>query len=49
VSLWGFAEEINGAFRKKNRDAAFSATIAQVINDLKLLVNSNGPPAAPQP
>jgi len=49
VSLWGFAEEINGAFRKKNRDAAFSATIAQVINDLKLLVNSNGAPAAPQP
>jgi hypothetical protein len=47
VSLWGFAEEIDGAFRKKNRDAAFSSAIAQVINDLKLLV-ANGPPPPPQ-
>jgi hypothetical protein len=49
VSLWGFAEEINGAFRKKNRDAAFSGAITQIISDLKLLVNSNGvqPPAQP--
>jgi hypothetical protein len=42
VSLWGFTEEIDGAFRKKNRDAAFSATIAQIINDVKLLVSTNG-------
>jgi hypothetical protein len=49
ISLWGFAEEINGAFRKKNRDAAFSATIAQVISDVKTLVAPNGPPAPAQP
>ncbi|AEU38983.1 hypothetical protein [Granulicella mallensis] len=41
VSLWGFAEEINGAIRKKSRDAAFSAAIDQVINDVKLLVQPN--------
>ena len=49
VSLWGFTEEINGAFRKKNRDAAFSTAITQVINDLKLLVTSNGTVPPPQP
>ena len=49
VSLWGFAEEINPAFRKKNRDAAFSSTILQVINDVKLLVASNGAPPPVQP
>jgi hypothetical protein len=48
ISLWGFAEEINGAFRKKNRDAAFSATIVQVIHDVQQLVAPNGPPAQPQ-
>ena len=48
VSLWGFAEEINGALRKKNRDAAFSGAITQVINDVKLLV-ANGPQAPAQP
>jgi hypothetical protein len=49
VSLWGFAEEINLAFRKKNRDAAFTGTILQVINDVKLLVSPNGPPPPVQP
>lgn len=49
VSLWGFAEEINGAFRKKNRDAAFSQTITQVISDVQQLVNGAAPPAPAQP
>jgi hypothetical protein len=44
VSLWGFTEEIDTAFHKKNRDAAFTDTILQVINDVKLLVSPNGPP-----
>jgi hypothetical protein len=42
VSLWGFTEEINGAIRKKNRDAAFTETIAQIIDDVKLLIGLNG-------
>ncbi|MGA7159102.1 MAG: hypothetical protein WBY53_19810 [Acidobacteriaceae bacterium] len=49
VSLWGFAEEINGAFRKKNRDAAFSQTITQVISDVKQLVAPGAPVASAQP
>ena len=49
ISLWGFAEEINGAFRKKNRDAAFSATIVQVVSDVQQLVTPNGSPAPAQP
>jgi len=47
VSLWGFAEEINGAFRKKNRDAAFSSAIQQIVTDVQKLVASNG--ASPNP
>lgn len=49
ASLWGFAEEINGAFRKKNRDAAFSQTVAQVMNDVQQLVGPGAPPASAQP
>jgi hypothetical protein len=49
ISLWGFAEEINAAFLKKNRDSAFSATIDQVINDVKLLISPNGTQGAAQP
>jgi hypothetical protein len=49
VSLWGFAEQIDGAVRKKNRDAAFSDAIGQIISDVKLLVNSNGAYPVPQP
>jgi hypothetical protein len=47
VSLWGFAEEIDGAFRKKSRDAAFSQAIGQVTNDVKLLVSSGPAPVTP--
>jgi hypothetical protein len=47
VSLWGFAEEINGAFRKKNRDAAFSGAIQQIVTDVQKLVAPNGAPAQP--
>ncbi|MGA8940699.1 MAG: hypothetical protein WB439_16170 [Acidobacteriaceae bacterium] len=49
ISLWGFAEQINGAMRKKNRDAAFSQTVAQVIRDVEQLVGSGAPPAPAQP
>ena len=42
ISLWGFSEEINGAFLKKNRDAAFSDAVYRVSADLKLLLASNG-------
>ena len=47
VSLWGFSEEINGVFLKKNRDRGFSDAVDRVIADLKLLLSSNG--VQPQP
>jgi hypothetical protein len=41
VSLWGFSEEINMAFRKKNRDAAFSQTVTQLVTDIQKLTAPN--------
>ena len=38
VSLWGFVEEIDPAIRKKNRDAAFSDTVNQLVIDIRHLV-----------
>ena len=49
VSLWGFSEEVNGAFLKHNRDDAFSDAVYRVVADLKLLLSSNGAQATPQP
>lgn len=49
VSLWGFVEQVDPAFRKKNRDAQFTDTISQLMTDIKMLVESNGTPAGSQP
>jgi hypothetical protein len=49
IALWGFAEEINSALRKKNRDAAFSATITQVVSDVQQLLATGGGPSPAQP
>jgi hypothetical protein len=45
VSLWGFVEEVDFAFFKKHRDAAFTQTVKELINDVKTLVDPNAPPA----
>ena len=47
IALWGFAEEINTAYRKKNRDASFSATVMQVVSDVQQLLATGGGPAQP--
>jgi hypothetical protein len=47
VSLWGFVEPVNFAFRKKNRDADFSACVKLLISDLQALLNT-APPAPQQ-
>jgi hypothetical protein len=44
VSLWGFVEEVDFAFFKKHRDAAFTASVKQLLNDVKALI---APAAAP--
>jgi hypothetical protein len=46
VSLWGFVEEVDFAFFKKHRDAAFTASVKQLIEDVKNLI---GPGITPQP
>jgi hypothetical protein len=46
VSLWGFVEEVNFAFFKKHRDAAFTASVKQLLEDVKTLV---APGATPPP
>ena len=48
VSLWGFAEQINLGIRKKTRDAAFSDAVAQIVDDVKKLVEQGAAPAPTQ-
>ena len=38
VALWGFVEQINPAFFKKNRDATFSATVQLLVTDVQALI-----------
>ncbi|RXH55097.1 hypothetical protein [Granulicella sibirica] len=38
TALWGFVEQVDFAFRKKNRDAAFSDTVDQLAADVRHLV-----------
>jgi hypothetical protein len=38
VALWGFVEQINPAFFKKNRDATFSATVQLLVSDVEALI-----------
>ena len=47
VSLWGFVEEVNFAFFKKHRDAAFTASVKQLIEDVKTLVVPGTAPPPP--
>lgn len=45
VVLWGFVEQIDGAFFKKHRDQAFSNAVMWLVNDVQQLVA----PGSPQP
>jgi hypothetical protein len=49
VALWGFVEEVDFAFRKKNRDVAFSDTVQQLVSDVQTLVTANTPGAFAHP
>lgn len=44
--LWGFVEQIDFAFRKRNRDVAFSETVRQLVSDVQELLM---PPPPPMP
>jgi hypothetical protein len=49
VSLWGFVEEVNFAFFKKHRDAAFTASVKQLLEDVRTLVHQGTTPPPPTP
>ena len=49
VSLWGFVEEVNFAFFKKHRDAAFTASVKQLLEDVRTLVSPGSPASPPTP
>jgi hypothetical protein len=38
VALWGFVEQINPHFFKKNRDATFSAAVQLLVSDVEALI-----------
>jgi hypothetical protein len=44
VMLWGFVEQIDGAFFKKHRDQAFSNAVKWLVNDLQELLAPGSPP-----
>lgn len=48
ASLWGFVEQVDFAFRKRNRDTAFSDTVQQLVGDVQTLLTTGAPPP-PQP
>ena len=46
ITLWGFVEQVDFKFRKKNRDAAFTDSVKLLVTDIQTLVGQN---ATPQP
>jgi hypothetical protein len=47
--LWGFVEQVDFAFRKKNRDLAFSETVDQLVSDVETLLVPPAPAPAQPP
>ena len=43
VVLWGFIEQVNGAFFKKHRDQAFSNAVMMLVNDVQELLMPGSP------
>lgn len=44
VMLWGFVEQVNGAFFKKHRDQAFSNAVMWLVNDVQELLSPGAQP-----
>ena len=49
ITLWGFVEQVDFKFRKKNRDAAFTDSVKLLVADIQTLISQNvtPPPANP--
>lgn len=49
VALWGFVEQVDFKFRKKNRDLAFTDSVKLLVTDIQtLLGQATIPPPPPQ-
>ena len=49
ISLWGFVEQVDFAFFKKHRDAAFTQAVKTLVSDVQDLVKSGAPALTAQP
>ena len=49
VTLWGFVEQVDFKFRKKNRDAAFTDSVNLLVADIQTLIGQNDPPPPAKP
>jgi hypothetical protein len=49
ITLWGFVEQVDFKFRKKNRDAAFTDSVKLLVADIQTLIGQNvtNPPEKP--
>ena len=50
IVLWGFVEQVDFKFRKKNRDLAFTDSVKLLVTDIQTLINqpAAASPASPQ-
>jgi len=49
TSLWGFVEQVNFAFFKKHRDAAFTDTVRLLVSDVQTLIKSDAASSGTHP
>jgi hypothetical protein len=49
ITLWGFVEQVDFKFRKKNRDAAFTDSVKLLVTDIQTLIGQNATPPPPNP
>ena len=49
ITLWGFVEQVDFKFRKKNRDAAFTDSVKLLVTDIQTLIGQNVTPPAEKP
>ena len=47
ITLWGFVEQVDFKFRKKNRDAAFTDSVKLLVSDIQTLIGQNVTPLGP--
>jgi len=49
ITLWGFVEQVDFKFRKKNRDAAFTDSVKLLVSDIQTLIGQNVTPLPEHP